>query len=104
MGAEGAVSNKKDVVAPGLFEGLRLLLRHPYVLGIFAVSALFEVIATIMDYQMKVLGKARHHSTADSNDCVTLRPFSCATPSWNCAFACPCSAALRHHSTALSWD
>lgn len=56
---------KKSVVAPGLFEGLRLLLNHPYVLGIFAVSALFEVIATILDYQMKVLGKARHHSTAD---------------------------------------
>uniref|UniRef100_A0A7S4B8E2 ADP,ATP carrier protein n=1 Tax=Chrysotila carterae TaxID=13221 RepID=A0A7S4B8E2_CHRCT len=52
-------------VAPGFLEGLRLLFRHPYVLGIFAVSALFEVIATILDYQMKVLGKASHDSTAD---------------------------------------
>ncbi|EOD26009.1 hypothetical protein EMIHUDRAFT_115320 [Emiliania huxleyi CCMP1516] len=52
-------------VQPGLFEGLRLLIRHPYVLGIFAVSALFEVIATILDYQMKVLGKAAYSSTAD---------------------------------------
>jgi AAA family ATP:ADP antiporter len=34
-------------------------------MGIFAVSALFEIIATILDYQMKVLGKASHHSTAD---------------------------------------
>ena len=41
-------------VTPGLFEGLRLLVQHPYVLGIFAVTALFEIIATIMDYQMKV--------------------------------------------------
>jgi AAA family ATP:ADP antiporter len=52
-------------VTPGLFEGLRLLFKHPYVMGIFAVSALFEIIATILDYQMKVLGKASHHSTAD---------------------------------------
>ena len=58
-------SSSKDVVAPGLFEGLRLLIHHPYVLGIFAVSALFEIIATILDYQMKVLGKANHDSTAD---------------------------------------
>ena len=36
----GATAAKR--VAPGLFEGLKLLLRHPYVLGIFAVSALFE--------------------------------------------------------------
>jgi ATP/ADP translocase len=41
-------------VQPGLFEGLRLLLKHPYVLGIFGVSAFFEIIATILDYQMKV--------------------------------------------------
>lgn len=52
-------------VTPGLLEGLRLLLRHPYVLGIFMVSVLFEVIATILDYQMKVLGKQANNSTAD---------------------------------------
>uniref|UniRef100_A0A7S4B8I1 ADP,ATP carrier protein n=2 Tax=Chrysotila carterae TaxID=13221 RepID=A0A7S4B8I1_CHRCT len=60
--APGAAAKR---VAPGFLEGLRLLFRHPYVLGIFAVSALFEVIATILDYQMKVLGKASHNSTAD---------------------------------------
>ena len=60
-----ASTKKAEKVTPGLFEGLRLLLQHPYVLGIFAVSALFEVIATILDYQMKVLGKASHASTAD---------------------------------------
>ena len=68
-GKDGGTPSSADgsslSVAPGLFEGLRLLLAHPYVLGIFGVSALFEVIATILDYQMKVLGKARHTSTAD---------------------------------------
>ena len=89
--AAGGGKASSKVVAPGLFEGLRLLLRHPcvpphlsrlcpllvtslglplvargrYVLGIFAVSALFEIIATILDYQMKVLGKASHHVRCD---------------------------------------
>lgn len=52
-GRSGGDSAAKRV-QPGLFEGLRLLIRHPYVLGIFGVSALFEIIATILDYQMKV--------------------------------------------------
>eukprot|EP00967_Tisochrysis_lutea_P128665 scaffold220366_cov35-Tisochrysis_lutea.AAC.4 len=52
VGGLGSSAAKR--VQPGLFEGLRLLFRHPYVLGIFAVSALFEIIATILDYQMKV--------------------------------------------------
>mmetsp|Transcript_23831 Transcript_23831/g.70166 ORF Transcript_23831/g.70166 Transcript_23831/m.70166 type:complete len:471 (-) Transcript_23831:41-1453(-) len=64
VSSRSAPSSAKKV-QPGLFEGLRLLIRHPYVLGIFAVSALFEVIATILDYQMKVLGKAAYSSTAD---------------------------------------
>ena len=63
--AAGGKGTHQKPVTPGLFEGLRLLFRHPYVMGIFAVSALFEIIATILDYQMKVLGKAAHHSTAD---------------------------------------
>ena len=64
-GVDGGGGAKSRAVTPGLFEGLRLLFRHPYVLGIFAVSALFEIIATILDYQMKVLGKASYASTAD---------------------------------------
>ena len=64
-GGGSAAAAGKNTVHSGLFEGLRLLIRHPYVLGIFAVSALFEIIATILDYQMKVLGKAAHSHTAD---------------------------------------
>lgn len=65
-GGGGSSSDASEhAVAPGLLEGLRLLVRHPYVLGIFAVSALFEIIATILDYQMKVLGKASYTSTAE---------------------------------------
>ena len=50
-GGKGGSAAKR--VAPGLVEGLRLLLKHPYVMGIAMVSVLFEVIATILDYQMK---------------------------------------------------
>ncbi len=44
----------------GMFEGLRLILAEPYVLGILAVATLFDVVYTIMDYQMKVLGQAMY--------------------------------------------
>jgi ATP:ADP antiporter, AAA family len=37
----------------GMIEGLKLLLTRPYLAGILGVSALYEVIGTIIDYQMK---------------------------------------------------
>jgi len=40
---------------PGVFEGLKLLLTEPYVLGIFGLVYSFEIINTIFDYQMQVL-------------------------------------------------
>eukprot|EP00316_Scyphosphaera_apsteinii_P004297 CAMPEP_0119310048 /NCGR_PEP_ID=MMETSP1333-20130426/17673_1 /TAXON_ID=418940 /ORGANISM="Scyphosphaera apsteinii, Strain RCC1455" /LENGTH=512 /DNA_ID=CAMNT_0007314165 /DNA_START=139 /DNA_END=1677 /DNA_ORIENTATION=- len=58
-----AVSERR--VAPGLFEGLRLIMIHPFVLGIFSVSSLYKVIATIMDYQLQCLAKIEHVSTAE---------------------------------------
>ena len=39
----------------GIFEGLRLLLSRPYLVGVFGVAVLYEVVVTIMDYQMKFL-------------------------------------------------
>lgn len=47
-----AATEKKDT---GFFEGLRLLLTRPYLLGILIVSTLYEVIVTVIDYQMKSL-------------------------------------------------
>lgn len=38
----------------GPFEGLKLLLTKPYLAGILGVATLYEVIGTIIDYQMKV--------------------------------------------------
>ena len=41
----------------GMMEGLTLFVKHDYVKGIFAISCLFMVEVTIVDYFMKVLAK-----------------------------------------------
>lgn len=48
---------KPDKGATGLVEGLWLLLKHPYVMGIFAITCLFEVVVTVLDFEMKVIAK-----------------------------------------------
>jgi len=42
----------------GFFEGFRLLLTRPYLLGVFVVVTFYEIIATIMEYQMKSIAAA----------------------------------------------
>ena len=44
----------KDV-EPGFLEGLMLMLRQPYLLGIFAVIGIYEIIVTIIDFNFKFL-------------------------------------------------
>lgn len=51
--AETGTSSKK--AKTGIFEGLRLLLSRPYLVGVFGVAVLYEVVVTIMDYQMKFI-------------------------------------------------
>jgi len=41
----------------GILEGIHLFMKHNYVKGIFAISCLFMVEVTIVDYTMKVLAK-----------------------------------------------
>mmetsp|Transcript_3903 Transcript_3903/g.10733 ORF Transcript_3903/g.10733 Transcript_3903/m.10733 type:complete len:692 (-) Transcript_3903:325-2400(-) len=55
---EGGAPLKKKAKA-GVLEGLRLFAKHNYIKGIFAISCLFMVEITIVDYTMKVL--ARDH-------------------------------------------
>jgi AAA family ATP:ADP antiporter len=43
---------------PGFFEGLRLMLTKPYLLGIFLVIFFFEVIITVIDFLFKTTAKA----------------------------------------------
>jgi len=39
----------------GFFEGLRLLLMTPYLLGIFVITTAYEIIGTVLEFQMNVL-------------------------------------------------
>jgi AAA family ATP:ADP antiporter len=54
--AEEEPKKKKPKVSFG--EGLRLLVSQPYLLGIFAVIAVFEVVATLFDFKFKALAAA----------------------------------------------
>jgi AAA family ATP:ADP antiporter len=51
-------------VSPGLFEGIKLIVTRPYVFGIFALAMLYEVVATIFDYQMQVLADKKFSAAA----------------------------------------
>jgi len=47
----------------GLLVGLKLLLTEKYLMGIFALSTIYEIVGTILDYQMKVLATEAHPTT-----------------------------------------
>lgn len=65
---EEKVNNrKKKGSKAGVMEGFHLFMQHGYVRGIFALSCLFMVEVTILDYMMKVLAK-RHFTALYPND------------------------------------
>ena len=55
-----AQSSKKPKT--GMFEGLKILLTRPYVLGIFCLATLYEIVGTILDFQMKMLADGQFAS------------------------------------------
>ncbi|KAH8057785.1 TLC ATP/ADP transporter [Aureococcus anophagefferens] len=57
--AEAAASGGKKKAKAGMTEGLVLFWKYHYVKGIFALSCLFMVEVTILDYSMKVLAKGK---------------------------------------------
>ena len=48
----------------GFMEGLKLLLSKPYVMGIFVVATSYEVVGTVLDFQMKLI--ASSHFSRDA--------------------------------------
>ncbi|MCK4651044.1 hypothetical protein KAT08_02590 [Candidatus Babeliales bacterium] len=54
--------------ATGPIEGLRLLISRPYLLGILAVSTLYEIMATILDYQMNSLVDKTYHTVEQATE------------------------------------
>lgn len=57
---ETSVSKEKKT---GMIEGLKLLFSKPYLLGILGVATLYEVIGTILDYQMKFAADEVYHTS-----------------------------------------
>ena len=51
-------------VEPGFLEGLMLMLREPYLLGIFGVIGIYEIIITIIDYNFKFLVASEYATEA----------------------------------------
>lgn len=54
-----AGEKKSDIATQkktGMFEGLKLLFSKPYLIGVLAIATLYEVVGTLVDYQMKYLG------------------------------------------------
>lgn len=52
---------------PGFLEGLKLMLKHKYLLGIFAANFIYEVIVTIFDFNFKVAAGAQFTGVALSH-------------------------------------
>jgi AAA family ATP:ADP antiporter len=65
-------------------EGLRLLLNHRYLLGIFAITIFFELIATVLEFNFKSLafavfshGEAANAYFGNYTSTVNLATFLC---------------------------
>lgn len=52
---------------PGFLEGLKLLLKNRYLLGIFAANFIYEVVITIFDFNFKIAASSKYSGVALSN-------------------------------------
>lgn len=58
---EKSLSSKDD---PGFLEGLKLLLKNRYLLGIFAANFIYEVVVTIFDFNFKIAAALEYSGVA----------------------------------------
>jgi ATP:ADP antiporter, AAA family len=61
---ETEVEKKQE---PGFLEGLKLLLKHRYLLGIFAANFIYEVVVTIFDFNFKLAASSEYSGVALTN-------------------------------------
>jgi len=50
-------TSTEEKKSTGMLEGLRLLFKYKYIAGIFCVATFYEIVGTILDFQMKVLAR-----------------------------------------------
>ena len=60
----------------GVLEGFYLFWEHDYVKGIFAVSSLYMIQVTVIDYMMKVLAKEKYASMYPDDPQMALNAFA----------------------------
>jgi len=72
---EETKSGKKKE-SPGVMEGFYLFLKYNYIKGIFAISCLFMVEVTILDYTMKVLAKDEFDTKYPDDPSASIREFA----------------------------
>ncbi len=61
---EATLESKQE---PGFLEGLKLLLKNRYLLGIFAANFIYEVVVTIFDFNFKIAASSEYTGVALSN-------------------------------------
>lgn len=61
---EKTEENKQE---PGFLEGLKLLLKNRYLLGIFAANFIYEVVVTIFDFNFKIAASSEYSGVALSH-------------------------------------
>ncbi len=64
-GYDVAKEDKKSGEKPGFLEGLKLLLTQSYLLGIFMVVTIYEVIITVLDFHFKATAASIYPLEAD---------------------------------------
>lgn len=58
---------KESKDEPGFLEGLKLLLKNKYLLGIFAANFIYEVVITIFDFNFKIAASSEYSGVALSH-------------------------------------
>lgn len=57
--------SKTGEAKTGLFAGLSMFIKYPYILGIFCMTFFYEMINTVLSYQRVVIAQANSTSVAD---------------------------------------
>lgn len=84
QGFQAAHEHKDGEKEPSFFEGLQLLLKHKYLLGLLACVTIYEIVATFIDFNFKTMvmhtitdGVARNRYLSDYASTVNLVSLIC---------------------------
>jgi AAA family ATP:ADP antiporter len=60
-----SIAAEKLIPKTGFFEGLRLLFTKPYLGGVLVIATMYEVIGTIIEFQMNILAEKNYPTQLD---------------------------------------